>query len=187
MALQDLATVEMVRNVMNGTTPVAQATNAINAATAGKVSHKLTITAGDSTVEFDGSEDKSITISGKQLYKHSIYLKGDESGGLANYFHGEIMFTVDLPVSGRYLQISALFQALVDYVSENNISRIMASGNYQPDGGVIYNGIVNSVTFELDVNKMPAIVIYSSAEGNFYASIATNYNFITEWNDEVIP
>ena len=81
MALQELATVEMVRNIIDGTTPVAQATNAINAATAGKVSHKLTITAGDSTVEFDGSEDKSLNISSEQsLYLHIISAYGSFVG-----------------------------------------------------------------------------------------------------------
>lgn len=87
MALQELATVEMVRNVISGATPVAQATNAVNAqnaqsatsagsatnaTTADKVAHKLTITMGDTTEEFDGSEDKIINIpsSGTKLYKH---------------------------------------------------------------------------------------------------------------------
>lgn len=85
MALQELVTVEMVRNVINGTTPVAQATNAINAATAGKVSHKLTITAGDSTVEFDGSEDKSLNISLEQpLYLHIISAHGSFVGNFTS-------------------------------------------------------------------------------------------------------
>ena len=84
MALQDLATVEMVRNAINGKTPVQQAENATNAqsatsagsaataTTANKVAHKLTITMGDTTEEFDGSEDKIINISssGTKLYKH---------------------------------------------------------------------------------------------------------------------
>lgn len=100
MALQDLATVEMVRNVIDGTTPVAQATNAINAenavnatnaqaaataVTADKVAHKLTITAGDSTVEFDGSKDKSLNISLKQpLYLHIISAHGSFVGNLTS-------------------------------------------------------------------------------------------------------
>lgn len=87
MALQDLATVEMVRNVINGTTPVEKAKNATNAqnavnatnaqdaisaTTASKVAHKLTITMGDTTEEFDGSEDKSITISAGTVYLHKV-------------------------------------------------------------------------------------------------------------------
>ena len=81
MALQDLATVEMVRNVINGTTPVQQAENAQSATSAGsaatattanKVAHKLTITMGDTTEEFDGSEDKTIVISSEKKYIHNI-------------------------------------------------------------------------------------------------------------------
>ena len=87
MALQDLATVEMVRNAINGTTPVTKAVNATNAqtattaTTAEKVAHKLTIVQGDTSEEFDGSEDKSINISSSQeLYMHIISAYGDFIG-----------------------------------------------------------------------------------------------------------
>lgn len=107
MALQDLATVEMVRNVINGTTPVQQAENATNAqtavnaqnaqsatsagsaataATANKVAHKLTITMGDTTEEFDGSEDKNITISEGTVYLHKVAITlSNRDSGAYNY------------------------------------------------------------------------------------------------------
>lgn len=101
MALQDLATVEMVRNVINGTTPVQQAENATNAqnavnatnaqsaisaTTASKVAHKLTITMGDTTEEFDGSEDKNITISEGTVYLHKVAITlSNRNSGAYNY------------------------------------------------------------------------------------------------------